>query len=81
MKVTPQQTEKLLLENHSFSQLGFSMMLTRLKGIYAANPSPVVLETSMNEINMFLDKFKGVLKNDYNLILKIQGGQNDIIDI
>jgi len=71
MKITSQQAEKLLSENHSFSQLGFSMMLTRLKRLYADEPSNEILEKAMNEINIFLDKFKGVLKNDYEIITKL----------
>lgn len=71
MKVTPQQTEKLLQGNHTFSQLGFSMMLTRLKGMYAKDPSAAVLKTAMNEINTFIDKFKVIMANDFAIISKL----------
>ena len=71
MKVTPRQAERLLLEDLSFTQLGFSMMLTRLKGLYAENPTAEALEKATDEINTFLDKFKGVLKNDYEVISRI----------
>jgi hypothetical protein len=68
MSITPLQTKKLLLEDHSFSQLGFSMLLTRLKGLYAQDPSEESLHNSMNEINTFLGKFKGIMKNDCAII-------------
>jgi len=73
MNITPKQVEKLLLEDHSFSQLGFSMMLTRLKGIYANDPSQEVLEGAAKEINAFLEKFKGIMKNDLTIISELGG--------
>jgi hypothetical protein len=68
MKITHAQAERLLHEDHSFSQLGFSMMLTRLKGLYHSDPSHEALEHAVNEINVFLEKFKGIMKSD---IMKI----------
>jgi hypothetical protein len=56
---------------HSFSQLAFSMLLTRLKGLYAQDPSSELLETTKDEINVFLDKFKGVMKNDLLIISEL----------
>lgn len=71
MNITSQQTEKLLKGNQSFSQLGFSMLLTRLKIMYASNPSQATLLTCTNEINAFLVKFKAIMGNDYSLIQKL----------
>ena len=71
MTITPQQTEKLLRGNYSFSQLGFSMMVTRLKSVYSKDPSPTVLDKSASEINTFFDKFKSVLANDFAIIAKL----------
>lgn len=71
MNVTLQQTEKLLKGSQSFSQLGFSMLLTRLKGIYAKDSSPATLQSCMKEINAFLDKFKGIMGGDYAIISKM----------
>lgn len=71
MNITPQQTEKLLKGNQSFSQLGFSMLLTRLKIMYASNPSQATLLTCTNEINTFLVKFKSIMGNDYSVIAKL----------
>jgi len=68
MNITSKQVERLLLEDYNFSQLGFSMMLTRLKGVYADDPSQKALENAAIEINAFLGKFKGIMKNDLAII-------------
>ena len=64
MKVTLAQTEKLLLEKHVFSQLGFSMLLMRLKSMYLRNPTEATINDCMNEINMFIQKFEPMMLND-----------------
>lgn len=69
MKASQQQVEKLLQGNHTFSQLGFSMLLTRLKGLYAKDPSGIGKYTS--EINVFLEKFNSIMANDYAIISKL----------
>jgi len=71
MKVTIRQTETLLKANFRFSMLGFSMLITRLKGLYAESPTQDVLETSMNEINAFIEKFENIMKNDCEFLEKI----------
>lgn len=71
MQVTSQQAEKLLCGNYSFSQLGFSMMMTRLKTVYAKEPSQAALQKSMGEINAFLEKFKGIMSNDFATIANL----------
>ena len=71
MKVTPSQTEKILKGNQSFKQFAFSMMITRLKSVYANNPSDATLQASTSEINRFLEQFSGVMGNDYALIAKM----------
>jgi hypothetical protein len=71
MSVTLQQTEKLLCENHSFSQLGFSMMIMRMKTQYAKNPTPSTIQAYTDEINAFLRKFAVVMKDDYSVITKM----------
>ncbi|MCL2499670.1 MAG: hypothetical protein FWE90_04945 [Defluviitaleaceae bacterium] len=75
MHVTHSQTERLLRENHTFSQLGFSMLLTRLKGLYAKDDSTEALHTATTEINLFLDKFKGIMKNDCVTITNLGKGE------
>ena len=71
MKVTLQQTEKLLKGNQPFTQLGFSMMVTRLRTTYSKNPSQSLVEKSMNEINEFLEKFAAIMSADYAIITKM----------
>lgn len=71
MKVTIEQTEKLLSGNQSFTQMGFSMMLTRLRSLYKKDSSKVQLMSYMSEINMFLKKFEMIMGTDYDIISKI----------
>ena len=74
MKITEKQTEQLLNGNHQFSQLGFSMLLTRLKSIYSNDSSEESLKIATVEINTFLDKFKGIMIKDIGIISELQGG-------
>lgn len=71
MSVTTQQAEKILKGNYSFSQLGFSLMITRLKGVYSRSPSQETLKNCAEEINTFLSKFQTIMKQDYATIAKI----------
>jgi len=71
MKVSTQQTEKLLKGSQAFSQLGFSMLLTRLKKNYANDSSLESLQKCTAEINTFLDKFKAIMSKDYAIIEKL----------
>ena len=71
MKLTPQQAEKLLRGNHTFSQLGFSMMLTRLKGMYANDPSQEVLQSAAGEMNAFISKFEKIMAKDCLIISEL----------
>jgi hypothetical protein len=47
------------------------MMMTRLKTMYAKDPSQAALQKSMSEINAFLVKFKVIMANDYAIIEKL----------
>ena len=71
MGVTLQQAEKILRKDQIFAQLGFSMMIARLKKTYARNPSPEILQSCADEINAFLDKFKSSMGGDYAVITKL----------
>lgn len=71
MKLTSRQIEKLLKGNQTFSNSCFSMMLSRLREMYAQNPSTAVVQTAANEINTFLDKFKILMENDLSIISKL----------
>ncbi|MCL2855052.1 MAG: hypothetical protein FWE21_05470 [Defluviitaleaceae bacterium] len=68
MRISPQQTEKLLKGKQAFTQFGFSMMLTRLRGGYEKNPSPSTITASTTEINTFLAKFERIMAEDFATI-------------
>ena len=68
MKVTSYETEKLLTGKLAFTQLGFSMLLARLKKLHSQDPSPTTLQKCSEEINTFLDKFKAIMGTDYGTI-------------
>ncbi len=69
MQVTQQQAKKLLTGSQTFSLLGFSMMITRLKTLYARDPSK--LESFTAEINKFMSSFSSVMRDDYAIISKL----------
>jgi len=68
MNITSLQAEKILKGNHAFKQLGFSMLITRLKGLYAKDPSQATMQTCITEINAFLGKFNTIMGEDFNTI-------------
>ncbi|MCL2066950.1 MAG: hypothetical protein FWG99_05755 [Treponema sp.] len=68
MKVTLEQTEKLLKGDQKFEQFAFSMLLTFLRERYAKDPSQVTVESSAGEINAFLGKNQAVMAEDYAII-------------
>jgi len=71
MKVTPDQAKKVLSSNQKYSQLGFSMMLTRLKTRYSNDSSPATLATCTAEINTFLTKFSAIMGPDYAIMTNL----------
>lgn len=71
MSITSTQAQKILTGNHKFSQLGFSMLITRLKGIYSKDSSPVSLKKCTDEINAFLQKFAMIMAADFAIISKM----------
>lgn len=71
MKITLQQTEKLLKGDYKFTQFGFSMLLTRLKSNYQKDSSQAALQKCTDEINAFLTKFKSIMESDFAIIAKL----------
>lgn len=71
MQITIEQTKKLLTGGNTFTQLGFSMLVTRLKSVYQKDPSALVLQKCTGEINAFLEKFKTIMEKDYAIISKL----------
>lgn len=71
MQVTTKQAEKILGGNYTFSQLGLSMMMLRLKRLWCENPTPEILQKCTNEINMFLKKYEKIMSADYAIMSKL----------
>lgn len=71
MTITPQQAEKLLKGNFTFSLWSFSMFVTKLKSVYENDPSSVTLQNITKELNVFIGKFSKVMSSDYAIISKL----------
>jgi CheY-like chemotaxis protein len=71
--VTVEQTERLLLffANLKFSQIGFSMLLMRMKTLYAQYPTKETLQTFAEEITAYIEKYKILMAADYDIIKKL----------
>jgi len=69
--ITPTQTEKILTGNQTFSLLSFSMLVSRLKVVYAKDSSQVILQNCTNEINAFLAKYGAVMEKDTSIISEL----------
>lgn len=73
MNITAEQLELVLNGDYSFSQLGFSMLVTRVKGMYYEDPTPSTLESCTREINAFLGRYSNVMQSDCAILSKIKG--------
>ena len=71
MKITQSQAEKILNGDQTFSQLGFSMLITRLRKSYAKDSSSLNVRNCTENINMFLEKYQATMIADYALISKL----------
>ena len=81
MKVTMHEAERLLRGDQAFEQLGFSMLLARLKKLYLQDSTQSTLTKCAGEINAFLDKFKSIMSVDYENISKTfsMGGISNVM--
>jgi len=68
--ITIEQTEKILTGDTKFSQLAFSMLITRMKTLYAKYPTKETLQTFAEEITGFIEKSKVLMAADYETICK-----------
>ena len=68
MNLSPEQTKKILLGNYKFSQLGFSMFITRLRNLYYNDSSSASLQNCTSELNSFLKKYHTTMGTDYTRI-------------
>jgi len=71
VQLSQEQMVKLLKGNYTFSLWSMSMLITRLKGVYAKDSSSTSLEKCTGEMNAFVNKFRGVMGNDYALLQKL----------
>jgi predicted hydrocarbon binding protein len=70
-EITVQQTEKLLKGSQTFSYLSFSMLLMRMKMLYAGDSSNATLQRCAEEIGAFLEKFKSNMSADILTLQKL----------
>lgn len=71
MQLSQEQMVKLLKGNYTFSLWSMSMLLTRLKGVYAKDSSATSLEKCTGEMNVFVNKFKAVIGKDFAVLQKL----------
>jgi len=71
MQLSQEQMIKLLNGNYTFSLWSMSMLITRLKGIYASDSSPTSLTKCTDDMNAFVNKFSNIMGNDYTLLQKL----------
>ncbi len=69
--ITIEQTERILTGNTKFTQLAFSMLITRMKTLYAKYPTKETLQTFAEEITEFIEKSKVLMAADYETICKL----------
>lgn len=73
MQISDTQAKKLLsgTAKCKFSQLGFSLLITRLISVYQSKSDSVTLQECTKEINAFLAKYMSIMKSDYELLAKL----------
>ena len=71
MNITDRQAEKLLTGNTPISQLGFSLLVTRLRTAYAKDRSPASLQHCVEAINAYVSRFSAVLDEDRSKISRL----------
>ena len=71
MQVTTNQAKKVMDGDYTFSQLGFSLLLARLKFLYEKETTAASLKKCTDEINNFLEKYQMIMANDYAVISKL----------
>ena len=71
MVIDTAQAKKILTGNYTFSQLGFSLLITRWKRVYSNDSSPSTLQACVNEANAFLNKYAIIMTEDFATISKL----------
>jgi len=67
-KLSNEQVQKILAGNQTFSQLGFSMLMTRLRGVYSRDKSEDSLIKCAGEINSFVSKYGAIMEEDFKIM-------------
>ena len=63
--------QKALTGNYSYSQLGFSMMITRFKRNYEKDPSYETLQKCTDEANAYIEKYQAIMADDFAIISRL----------
>ena len=73
MNLSESQVKKLLLYtgNVPITQIGLSLLITRLSRKYQNEPSLHVLKDSTNELNTFINKFSSIMVSSYDWIVSL----------
>jgi hypothetical protein len=73
MRVSEEQTKKLLEYGGpvGLKQLAMTFALNRFKGKYAADPSEEVVAAYTKELNVLLNKYESIMKDDYEWIVSL----------
>ena len=73
MSLNQMQVKKLLTYTGKMqiSQLGLSLLVTRLSRTYNSNPSAQLLESATAEMNVFISKFAAIMDSDYKWIISL----------
>jgi uncharacterized protein YutD len=71
MQLSQEQMVKLLKGKYTFSLWSMSMLITRLKGVYADDSSQTTLQQCTDEMNAFIKKFANIMGNDSVLLQKL----------
>ena len=72
--ITEEQVHRLLCDGDApqhFAQLGFGVLVTRMKGAYRNEPTPQTLERCTEEINAYVQKFESLMQADLAKLFKL----------
>ena len=72
-KVDAFQTRRIVEGDYRFTMVSFSLLVTRLKKLYAKEPTQFTLMECQRDLNYFLDKYGTLMPGDTRTIQKIQG--------
>jgi len=71
VKVSMEQARKIVEGNYRFMMVSFSLLVSRLKRVYAKEPTDFILMDCMRDLNYFLDKYGDLMSEDIRTVQKI----------